>query len=227
MPVGKMLLINPAPKKRRSKGRMPPGLAAYWSKHRRGKKRAAKNPRRKSRARHNPRLSQLFSKQSLKSHVLEPVIAAGIGGAAAVALDVGLAYLPLPDSLKGSALANNVLKLAGAIALGAGASKVMGKERGRLVTTGALTVAAYSAIRDGVKKALPADLQAKVKGLGGLADYEDYEHMGVLYDTSARPMPAPSTRQLGYFERGNVLLGGSFEDSFDNAFSGLGCETAD
>lgn len=224
MPVGKMLLINPGPKKgRRRKGRMPPGLAAYWAGKRRGGKKAAKNPR-KSRARRNPRLAQLFSKQSLKLHVIEPVIAAGIGGAAAVALDVGLAYLPQPDALKNSALAQNALKLAGAILLGAGATKVMGKERGRLVTTGALTVAAYSAIRDGVKKMLPADWQSKVKGLGGLADYEDLEHgMGLLnYERT----PAP-TKQLGYFERGTPSLGGSFDSAFDNSFSGLGCDDSD
>jgi hypothetical protein len=71
---------------------------------------------------------------------------------------------------------------------------------------------------------LPTDLQATVKGLGGLADYEDFQHMGVLYQTGATPQPAPSTRQLGYFERGNALLGGTFDGSFDNAFAGLGCD---
>jgi hypothetical protein len=218
----KMLLINPGPKKkRRSRGRMPPGLAAYWAGKRRGKKRRpATNPRRKSRARRNPRLSQLFSKQNIKSTVFDPVIAAGIGGAAAVALDVGLAYLPLPDAIKDSAIAQNVLKLAGAIALGYGASKVMGKERGRLVTTGALTVAAYGAIRDGIKRMLPEDLKAKVKGLGGIADYVDYEVPTTMGMLQYRP-GVPLRGGLGLIEQNSAQLGGSFDPAFENSFSGI------
>lgn len=221
--AGKILVINPGPKKRRRKkrGKMPAGLARYMAK-KYGKARS--NPRRKSRARRNPRLAQLFSKANLKTHVLDPVMAAGIGGAAAVALDVGLAYVPLPESIKTSAIARNLLKLVGAIALGAGAAKVLGKERGRLVTTGALTVAAYSAIRDGIKRAAP-DLATKVKGLGGFADlvddYVDYSTPGV---GALQYSGAPLRGGLGLIEStgASMPLGGSFNPAFDNAFSGYG-----
>jgi hypothetical protein len=217
----KMLVINPGPKKKRARGKMPAGLRAYWAGKRRGKK-ARTNPRRKSRARRNPRLSQLFSKQSLKSHVLEPVIAAGIGGAGSVVLELGLANIPQPEWLKNSALAQNGLRLLCAILLGVGAAKVLGKERGRLVTTGALTVAAASAIRDGVKRILPADLQTKVKGLGGIADYIDYETsngVGALQYSGA-----PLRGGLGLIENNggaSLALGGSFNPAFDGSFSGM------
>lgn len=212
---GKILVINPGPKKKRHgrrKGKMPAALARWHRMH--GKART--NPRgKKRRARQNPRLSHLFSRASLKTHVLDPVVAASIGGSAAVALDVGLAYLPLPDAIKSSQLANLALKIGGAIALGWGAGKVMGKDRGRLVTTGALTVAAYSAIRDGIKKLAP-DLTSKVKGLGGIADYVDYAErpMGALQYSGA-----PLRGGLGLIESQSAApLGGSFDSAFDQAF---------
>lgn len=225
---GKLLVINPGPKgKRRLRGKMPAGLARYWAGKRKG--RATKNPRRKSRARKNPRLGQLFSKANLKSHVLEPVVAAGIGGAAAVALDVGLAYLPfgIGDKLKNNALASNAVKLVGAVGLGFIAGKVLGKERGRLVTTGALTVAAYNAIRDGAKQVLPEEWRSKVRGLGGIADYVDYEldvsaPMGALQYTGGPLRAAGPPGGFGMIERSDALpMGGAFDPSFENSFSGM------
>lgn len=122
------------------------------------------NPRRRrhvARRRHyarrrNPR----FSIGGL-THALIP---AAIGGAGAVALDVALGYVPLPDMLK-TGYAKVGVQIAGAFLLGWLGSKALGREKGNAVTLGALTVAAYGLVKTVVKQAAPT-----LPGLAG--DYE-------------------------------------------------------
>jgi hypothetical protein len=193
-----LFLVNPRRKKRRKsrKGRMPAGLRRYWAAKRRGAKvtkrrrrrrhsavvaaprrrrrRAVmRNPRRRrsharitrrrySRRRH----SNPFNIRGL-THTLMP---AAVGATGAVALDVLYAYASpyLPASMQ-TGFMPVIAKLAGAIGLGFGARKIVGRERGNAAMLGALTVVAYGAI-----KPLIASFAPTIKGLSGYADYTSY-----------------------------------------------------
>lgn len=125
------------------------------------------NPRRKHRIshrrrRHNPRMSI--------GGITKLILPAALGGAGAVALDVGLSYLPasVPDFLKTGPGAV-VLKAGAAIGLGWAAGKVLGRDKGHALTAGALTVVAYGLIKDLMGKVAPS---VPVSGLSG--DYQSY-----------------------------------------------------
>jgi len=159
-----ILLLNPRRKHKRKKN----------SRHRRHHARRAKNPRGyhvRRRRRRNPRgrgfggIRTMLSPMGIAKGVIIP---AGIGGLGAIGLDIALAYLPVPDTLK-TGLPATITKLLAAIGLGWGLGKVIGNEKGKLITLGAVTVMGYQFLRDQAKTALP-----NVKGLGGYADYVDY-----------------------------------------------------
>lgn len=158
-----VLLINPRRKRRRHRN----------TSHRRRRRQA--NPRRlrmRRRRHRNPRgLAGIGRALSPMSIVRQTVLPAAIGGAGAVGLDIALAYLPLPDVMK-SGLPATLTKLIGAIGLGWIAGMAIGRERGRLITLGAVTVMGYQFIRDQAKTMLPT-----VKGLGSYMDYVDYTLM--------------------------------------------------
>lgn len=97
------------------------------------------------------------------------LVPAAIGGAGAIGLDVALAYIPLPAMLQ-AGWGRVAVQLVGAFGLGFIASKVAGRHNGQLVAAGALTVTAYSAL----KQVLAPTLGQSVKGLSGLADFSDY-----------------------------------------------------
>jgi hypothetical protein len=131
------------------------------------------------------------------------VIPAAIGGAGAVGLDVALAYLPLPDSMK-SGLPATLVKLVGAVALGWIAGMAIGRDRGRLITLGAVTVMGYQFIRDQAKSALPT-----VKGLGSYMDYVDYTLMQDRGGMGAYMAPAPARLNgLGFISPAPVVQSG-------------------
>ncbi len=188
-------------KSRSRKGRMPAGLRRYWASHRRGRKTAKRrrrrstaivrrrrrrnplaalaNPRRRrhrnprrhrSYRRHRARMSNPFSVRGLKS-VLMP---AAIGATGAIALDVAYAYASpyLPATMQTGWFAT-LAKVAGAFGIGWGASKVLGREKGRVVTLGALTVVGYGAI-----KPIIASFAPTIKGLSGYG-FGDYTSMPV------------------------------------------------
>lgn len=140
------------------------------------------NPRRRHRARrHNPGFSV--------RGIVNQLIPAAIGGAGAVGLNVALAFLPVPETLKTGPLAI-ATKIGGAIGLGWLAGMAIGRENGRLVTLGALTVVAYDVIRQFAAQAMPT--------LPGLADYEDMR-------LSAYQRPDG----LGYVNPASIVNGGS------------------
>jgi hypothetical protein len=97
------------------------------------------------------------------------VVPAAIGAAGAVGLDVAWGYLSgyLPASLQNGML-GTLAKVAGAFGLGMIAGKVVGREKGKLVTAGAITVIAYGAIKDFAHSALPSvpGLGAYMPGMG-------------------------------------------------------------
>lgn len=135
------------------------------------------NPRRVGRRRHatvfrsrrrhrNPR----FGIPSVRGIVKTTIMPAAIGAGGALALDVAMGYATpyLPAFLQ-SKWAMLAVKLAGAIGIGMVASRVLGRERGRVATLGAATVVVYGAAKSALSQALPT-----VKGLSGYTDFVDY-----------------------------------------------------
>lgn len=129
---------------------------------------------RRHRRHHNPI-------QRTGNEVVSMLVPAGIGAVSAVALDVIVAYLPLPTAVA-TGWGNIAVKAVGAVGLGVIAGMVAGKRNGILVGAGALTVVGY----DAVKAALAPTLGTTVKGLSGLADFGDYSSMGA-YMESGQP----------------------------------------
>lgn len=118
------------------------------------------NPRRVTRRRarrSNPR----FSLSGITSQVMPSLFGAG----GALALDIALGYLPLPDKLK-TGYGRHATRIVGAVGLGWLAQKFL-RGKGAAIGQGALTVALYGLIKDVAVKVLPA---GAVKGLG---DYEE------------------------------------------------------
>lgn len=204
---------------RRRKGRMPAALRRYWASRRAGKASGTKRRRRRSRAviaaprrrrrvfrggfrmrrrRRNPRFSLAgFSSRS----IMAAAVPAAIGAGGALLLDVGMAYAPLPESLRSGWL-NTLAKVAGAVVIGFGVGAVAGRKNGAIATGGALTVIAYNALRD-VARGAVGD---KVKGLSGLADFTDYtagelgayQNGGMPQLGAYQPGSFPQPEGLGY-----------------------------
>lgn len=120
------------------------------------------------------------------------IVPAGIGGLGAVAVDVGMSYLPIPDSLK-SGIPATLTKLAVAILGGFLAGKVVGRDKGRLVTLGAVTVLLANTIRTQLAAALPS-----IKGLNGYQDYVDYRLTSSGGMNGLAAYMAPSPARLGF-----------------------------
>lgn len=99
------------------------------------------------------------------------IVAATIGGAGAIGVDVGLAYASsyLPAFLQ-SGWGRIGAQVLGAVAIGYGAGALAGRETGKAALAGALTITAYSALR----QVLAPTLGGSIKGLSGLADFADF-----------------------------------------------------
>lgn len=166
-----ILLVNPRRRKRRRH--------ANPRRHRRAHARRRKGGFRRRRLM-NPR----FSVRSVTGEITPAII----GAAGALVLDIGMAYLPLPDMLK-AGWGKTVAQLAAALALGFVAAKVPGVTRrtAQVGTLGALTVVAYNAIRPLAAQAIGD----KVRGLSGLADFGDFEGntMGAYMNAAPALLP--------------------------------------
>jgi hypothetical protein len=140
------------------------------------------------RRRHNPRLLGAFKPRELMGKITSAAI--GAGGALALDIVLGKVQASLPASLQ-SGWGLTAAKVAGAIGLGWGASKVIGQDKGRLVTYGALTVIAYGVLRKLLTDNAP-DF-AKSVGLSAyMSDYTAYPNMGYVD-------PAPRLSGLGAY----------------------------
>lgn len=136
--ASEILLVNPGPKRRRkSKRRKNPVRRGSPATRR---KSAARKRRRnpipgtaRKRRRRNPSFS--------RADITRYAYGAAKGAAGAIALDVALAYIPLPAELKAGWL-GKLVKAGGAIALGmaARASGFVSNDTARDMTVGALTV---------------------------------------------------------------------------------------
>jgi hypothetical protein len=84
----------------------------------------------------------------------EQLMPAAIGGAGALGVDIAWALAPVPANIKTGAFAP-LVKIAGAVVLGAIVSRFASKRIGAGVVSGYLTVTAYDFIKGLVSKNLP------------------------------------------------------------------------
>lgn len=152
---------------------------------RRARRRAARSGWHMRRRAHNPyrhrrhRAKNLFGMHRRRRHnpdmtanLSQDLIAAGIGAASAVVVDVALAYAPIPAGWAsgwGQVLTQGV----GSILVGMAAGMIGGQRMGALATVGGLTVTAYGALQ----LALGPTVGQNIKGFGGLADFSDFGRM--------------------------------------------------
>ena len=129
------------------------------------------------------------------SNLSNDLVAAGIGAASAIVVDVALAYAPIPSAWSsgwGQVLTQGV----GAILVGMAAGMIGGNRMGALATVGGLTVTAYGALQ----LALGPTIGTSIRGFGGLADFRDYGRMGAYM---GRPGPAagalPNPQRVGAY----------------------------
>lgn len=107
---------------------------------------------------------------SLRGIVKGTLMPAAIGATGAIALDIAYGYAqPYVPAMFNNKWATLGVKILGALAIGYGASKLLGRERGKIATLGAVTVVGYGALKSALQTALPT-----VKGLSGYADFVDY-----------------------------------------------------
>lgn len=147
-------VVNPKKRKSRSKPkakrrapRRAAAVAVAAPKRRRRRAAAAPKVRRYKR---NPR----FSVGGTVKNFTGMLVPAAIAGAGALAVDVVLPKLPLPDRLKTGYL-RHVSR--GAVAVGLGMLvSLFKRDLGKQVLAGGLTVAMYGAMRDGLNAAAPS-----------------------------------------------------------------------
>lgn len=203
-----IVTVNPMRKRRRRvKNR-------HHRHHSRARTRVANRHRRHRHRRSNPFKIGGFSLQ----HDLIPAL---VGGAGAVGVDVGLAYLSpyLPAFLQ-SGWGRLLAQAVAAVGIGYGARVMIDSRTGAAVTAGGLVVTAYS----GLRQVLAPTLGTTVKGLSGLADFSDYQRSGwdgaqmtqapalSAYMPQGAYMRAPGLAggrmgRLGYMNPGSVLTG--------------------
>lgn len=194
MPAEQILLVNPRRRKRRHSNSRRKHRHARANNPRRRHRRHMRhsNPRHHRRRHRNPR----FGLRGVTSYLMPAIT----GAAGAVLLDVGMAYLPIPDNFKTGWLGTGA-KAAGAVGLGLLAGKFLSRRTGALFTAGALTVIAYQAVR----QLAASTIGTSVKGLSGYTDYVDYRpsRMGAYMD---RPATLPVRgASLGYMNPAAVV----------------------
>lgn len=145
----------------------------------------------------------------------QDLVPALLGGAGAVGVDVGLAYLsPYLPAMLQSGWGRLLAQVGAAVGVGYLAGKATNGRVGKAVMAGGLVVTAYS----GLRQALAPTLGQTVKGLSGLADFSDYRGVGAYMPQGAympRALPAGVGRLgaymrapgLGYMNPGSVLTG--------------------
>lgn len=169
--------------------------------NRRRRRHVARRAHSRRRRHHNPRLLSGFRPKEILGKVTSAAI--GAGGALALDIVLGKVQASLPTSLQ-SGWGLTAAKVAGAIGLGWGASKLLGQEKGKLVTYGALTVVAYGVVRKLLVDNAPAFAQSV--GLSAyMSDYTAYPNMG--YTDPAPRLAAymgPSNNGMAAYMPGGV-----------------------
>lgn len=133
--------------------------------------------------------------------VKDTLVPSAIGGAGALGLDVLLAVVPLPETIKTGAM-RPVVRVAGAIGLGMLAGMIVAKRTAQQITAGAVTVVLY----DTMKALMTRLAGGKIPGIGV------YEIPGIgIYEIDASSanamLPAPDgmTNGMGYVDSGQQV----------------------
>jgi len=167
------------PKRRRARKSNP--VAPLRSSRRRPARRSA--PRRsRARRRSNP------IGGGIVRELTATLVPSAIGGVGALAVDVAMAALPLPDVVKTGAM-RPLARIAAAVAVGAAAGMVTNKRTGHQVMAGALTVVLY----DTIKGIAAKFAGGKVPGIG----VYDIPGIGMYEVQPAEPMLLPDG-SMGY-----------------------------
>lgn len=122
-----------------------------------------------------------------------------VGGAGALALDVALAALPLPATMKVGPMAP-LVKVAGAVGLGMLAGQFLGRKTGEQVAAGALTVTIYNVARTTLNRLSGGRIPGLAMYPDSLGEYvSDAEQLG--YTDSGQQvgvMMEPDGSMAGY-----------------------------
>lgn len=164
------------------------------------------NPRRRRRYRRNP-----LGLPSLGG-ITSQLVPAALGAAGGMALNLGLSFLPLPDTLK-TGWARHGVRLGGALALGWLAKKFLGS-KGNAVALGALTIVLYDAGKQALQTFTP-ELGARLGefedvSLSGDLDGDDgfYDPSPVLSDGAGAYLEGPddggTADDMGAFMEGDL-----------------------
>lgn len=148
-----LVLDNPRRRRRKSrkaKARHRRHAAAVVHTNPKRKRRRSRGVMSLARATRRTRRNPIIPSGLLHSQL----IPAAQGAAGALALDLALGYLPLPDNLKTGVL-RHFVKAGLAIGIGAVVEKVSTRAMGRAAATGALTVVLHDAIREQVVQHAP------------------------------------------------------------------------
>jgi hypothetical protein len=144
--------------------------------------------------------------------IVGQLVPAAYGAGGAIALNLALSYLPLPDVLK-TGWPRHLTRLAGAMAVGMAARKFLGR-RGDAVGFGALTVVVYDIVKGLIATASP-DLGAR------LGDFED-----VTLDDGGFIDPASPVRGFAAYLEGTAddsdSMGAYLQGNLDGNLDGVG-----
>jgi hypothetical protein len=184
---------------------------------RRRSKARRSNPRRTSRAAatHAGRTLRYRRRNpigGLGEFVTGQLVPSAIGGGGALLLDVALAVLPIPATMKVGAMAP-IVRIAGAVGIGALAGMVTNRKTANQIAAGALTVTMYQIARGFLARALPA---GSVPGLSAPPFY-DPALPGGMGEYVSGDVDYP---QLGYIQSGQYV--GGQDDFFGDANEGVG-----
>lgn len=181
-----IIFMNPrrkARKARKSRRRSRRSVAAVVHsnpvrRRRRGKRMTLRSVRRGTRR--NPLIPAGFVNGQL--------IPAAQGAAGALALDLALGYIPLPEQLK-TGMVRHVTKAALAVGIGVAVEKLSNRTAGKAAALGALTVVLHDAAREAVAKAAPSVRLGEYLSDSDLAEYLSGAGMGALgYDSTGLPV---------------------------------------
>jgi len=183
-------------------------------KRRRRRKAASKTKRRtitaaRRRVRKNPVTTKRRATRRIarnpRGGVMGELVAAATGAGGAIAIDLGFAYLPLPEQYK-SGMVGTFAKMGTAIAAGMllKQTKLIKKPMADKLIGGALMVQAYGLIKSQLQQAAPTLPLGEYMGMHGALPYAT---PGIGYTNAAMPVPM----SMGEYMPGNVNLSGEMD----------------
>ena len=158
--MAELMLINPRGKRRSSKKRRAKRPGARRRKNPVPATALMTNPRkRRAKKRASPTVKRFKRRAkgtalTAKGFLNNTLMPSAVGAGGALGLDVLLGFLPLPAMIKSGPM-RPFVRLAGAVALGMIASKVMNKKVGEQVASGAATVVLYDTLKGVLQRAMP------------------------------------------------------------------------